>query len=453
MSTRSHIAPIRFGYGLRLGEAPPADPAAWLEAQLARPAEPPAGVTTTEALRTRAEAVAQRNARDRAEAQAQRDTAAGTPPPATMETPAPPTRNALVEMQRAESRAWAERRLTSAEPFRERLVDFWVNHFTVSRRSGLVGALSGAFEREAIRPHVTGNFADLLVAATRHPAMLVYLDNHTSIGPGSPIGQRARRGLNENLGREVLELHTLSPAGGYTQGDVGELAKILTGWSVAVDREPFGFDWRPNAHEPGEKHLLGRTFPAGPESQEAALRFLATRPATYRHLAVKLARHFVADDPPPAAVRAIEGALTRTEGDLGAAARALITRDEAWDPPLRKFRTPQDYVLAAARATGSERAELVLGGLAALGQILWTAPQPNGWPDRGEDWSSPEALMRRVDWTYTFAGRMERLDPAAVVESALGPFARAETVAAMRTAGSVRDALTLMFGSPEFMHR
>jgi uncharacterized protein (DUF1800 family) len=366
---------------------------------------------------------------------------------------APQGRSPLAELMRAESLLWAETRLTSATPFRDRLTDFWMNHFTVSRRNGLVGPLPGALEREAIRPHLTGRFADMLVAVTRHPAMLVYLDNHTSIGPNSPTGRRARRGLNENLAREVLELHSLSPAGGYTQGDVQELAKILTGWSVNIGEAPFGFVWRPLNHEPGEKALLGRRFPEGPESQEAALRFLAGRPATWRFLAVKLARHFVADDPPPGAVRALEQALSGSGGDLGAVSRALIRLPEAWEPPLRKFRAPVDHVLAAGRAAGLERAELILGGLAALGQPLWSAPQPNGWPDKAGDWVGPEALMRRVDWTYTFCGRLGRADPGAVAEAALGPFARAETVGAMRGAGSVRDALTLLFTSTEFLHR
>ncbi len=456
---RRHIAPIRFGLGLRLGEAPPEDPEAWLLGQLARPAAPPTGIATAEAIRIRAETVAARQARDRMAAQqAQPAQPQGGQPqaagPAMADSMAqPPGRGPLPELLRDEARAWAERRLTTTEPFRERLVDFWMNHFTVSRRNGQVGALHGPLEREAIRPHLTGSFADMLVAVTKHPAMLVYLDNHTSIGPNSPLGQRTRRGLNENLAREVLELHTLSPAGGYTQADVQELAKILTGWAASMERAPFGFTWRENAHEPGAKTLLGRRFEEGPESQEAALRFLAARPATHRFLAAKLARHFVADDPPPEAVRAVEQALARSGGNLGTAAEALVRTSQAWDPPLTKFRAPQDFVLAAARAAGSQRPDVVLGGLAALGQTLWSAPQPNGWPDRREEWAAPEALMRRVDWAYTFTGRGERRDPAAVTEAALGPFARAETVAAMRGAGSVRDALTLLFGSPEFMHR
>jgi uncharacterized protein (DUF1800 family) len=447
MSTRGHLAPIRFGLGLRLGETPPADPEAWLLDQLARPAPPPTGVDATAAIRARAATVAERRERLRQE----NNPAAGQRPPApAMESQG---RGALPEMLREEARAWAEWRLASTQPFRDRLVDFWMNHFTVSRRSGNVGALHGPLEREAIRPHLTGKFEDMLAAVTKHPAMLVYLDNQTSIGPNSPLGQRMRRGLNENLAREVLELHSLSPAGGYTQGDVQEFAKVLTGWSVALDREPFGPIWRANAHEPGPKSLMGRRFPEGQAGLDQVLHFLGTHPATYRHIAAKLVRHFVADDPPRPVVSAVEQALSRSGGHLGAAVEALIRAPQAWDPPLTKFRAPQDYVLAAVRATGSTRPEHALTGMAALGQTLWTAPQPNGWPDIAEDWNQPEALMRRADWAYTFAGRSERLDPAAVAEAALGPFARAETVAAMRSAGSVRDALTLLFCSPEFMHR
>ncbi len=443
MSIRSHIAVVRFGYGLRLGEPPPSDPVAWLEEQLVRPAAAPEGASTSEAIAAREETIARRRAAQR---QAREQ-------PPGIAPPAPEGRSPLARLAREEGLAWAQWRLATSQPFRERLVDFWMNHFTVSRRAGAVGALPPTLEREAIRPHLTGRFADMLVAATRHPAMLIYLDNHSSIGPNSRLGQRRNRGLNENLAREVLELHTLSPAGGYTQGDVQEFAKVLTGWSVNMDNPPYGFIWRPEMHEPGPKTLLGRRFPEGPESQEQVLRFLATHPATWRHLAVKLARHFVDDDPPPEAVRALEAALRRTEGDLGATYRVLIALPQAWDPPLSKLRSPQDFVLALLRATGERRPNAAVTGLAALGQPLWTAPQPNGWADTGRAWAAPEAIMRRVEWAYTQAGRMEQTDMAEVVEAALGPFARAETVAALRGAGSPREALTLLFGSPEFMRR
>ncbi len=445
MSDRGRIALIRFGHGGRLGESPPADPEAWLEAQLASPAPPPEGVSAAEAMRVRSQQLAMRDARP-----ATAEPGMAQPP---QQQPGP-GRGPLVELNRAETTAWVRRRLVGEQPFRERLVDFWMNHFTVSRRSGLVGALPAAMEREAVRPHLTGRFADMLVAVTRHPAMLLYLDNHVSVGPNSRFGQRTGRGLNENLAREVLELHTLSPAGGYTQGDVTELARILTGWSALL-AEPFGFTWRPGTHEPGEKTLLGRQFAEGPDSAEEALRFLGTHPATYRHLSVKLTRHFVADDPPPEAVRAVERVLRETGGDLGAACHALIRLPGAWTP-LAKFRTPSDYVVAIGRALGlaPERADMLVGAMAGLGQPLWTAPQPNGWPDRAADWATPEALMRRVDLAYTLSGRAGgRLDPGEVAEAALGSLARAETAGAMRVAGSVRDALTLLFASPEFMHR
>jgi uncharacterized protein (DUF1800 family) len=388
--------------------------------------------------------------RARAQQIALRDNASANPEQAR----AAEARGPLRELMRNESLAWARRRLATEEPFRDRLVEFWMNHFTVSRRNGNAAPLVGAMERDAIRPHLTGRFLDMLGAVTRHPAMLVYLDNHSSVGPDSRFGQRARRGLNENLAREVLELHTLSPAGGYTQGDVTEFAKVLTGWTVDLNSEPYDLVWRADRHQPGEKMVLGRRIPEGEAGLAEVLRMVGTHPATYRHLAVKLARHFVADDPPPEAVRALEGVLRDTQGDLGAACRALPRLPGAWAPGA-KFRAPMDYVTAASRAVGlaPDRADQLLSGMAALGQVLWTAPQPNGWSDRAADWAAPEALMRRVDWAYTLAGRAGRADLAAVTEAALGPLARAETVGAMRGAGSVRDALTLLFGSPEFMFR
>jgi len=430
-----HLAAIRFGLGPRLGEPPPEDPRRWLLGQLGAPDPLPPGPSAADGLRARHEEL---EARSRNGGMVERNGPAAV-------------------LLRAELMAWGSRRLTATQPFRERLVDFWMNHFTASRRVGIVAPIVGAFEREAIRPHVTGRFETMLLAVARHPAMLLYLNADSSVGPESAFGRRTGRGLNENLAREILELHTLSPAGGYTQGDVTEFARILTGWSVAQRAEPFGFVFRPQTHEPGAKRLLGRSFEEGEAGGEAALRFLAAQPATHRHLAVKLARHFVADDPPPAAIRAVEAALRDSGGDLGAAAQALVGLEAAWATPLGKLRTPIDHVLAAGRAIGLPADPpgpgLVYGGTAALGQPLWTAPQPDGWADRAEAWATPEALMRRVDWVNTIAGRAQRLDPREVAETALGPLARAETVDAMARAGSVRDALTLLLACPEFMRR
>lgn len=452
MTIRRHIAPVRFGLGLRLGEAPPADPEAWLERQIRNPGPPPPGITAEQAVMAWAVHLMLRD-----EMQPQSSPRAQATRAALELRGLPvPERSPFPDIIRREGLAWGTRRLGSEDPFRDRLVDFWANHFSTARRGGRMGILPAAMETDAIRPHVTGRFADMLVAATRHPAMLTYLDNVTSVGPESPAGRGRRRGLNENLAREVLELHTLSPAGAFTQGDVQALAMILTGWVVTADPENgFGFAWRPQAHQPGPKTLLGQRFEEGPESQEAALRFLASRPATFRHLAVKLARHFVADDPPPEAIRALEEVLRRTDGDLAEVSLALVRLPQAWDPPLGKVRSPADYAIAAGRALGfgADRAEQVLAGMAAANQPLWMAPQPNGWPDTAAGWATPEGLMRRVDWAYTLAGRAAVTDLAGVAEAALGPLARAETVTAMRRAGSLRDAVTLMLGSPEFMQR
>jgi uncharacterized protein (DUF1800 family) len=287
--------------------------------------------------------------------------------------------------------------------------------------------------------------------------MLIYLDNAASIGPGSPAGQRTGRGLNENLAREILELHTVSPAAGYSQQDVTEFAKVITGWSVEREREPVGFLFRPRAHEPGAKQVMGRTYEEGEAGGVAALRWLGTHPATCKHLATKLVRHFVADQPPPRAVERIAAVLRETGGDLGAAARALIRLPEAWTP-LAKVRSAQDFVFAALRAVGAGPAAGLpaMGALAALGQAPWNAPGPNGWDDTAAEWAAPEAMMRRIDLVWTMAGRAAAagaLDPRAVAETALGPLARPATLEAVARAGSVRDALTLLLGSPEFQRR
>jgi uncharacterized protein (DUF1800 family) len=346
--------------------------------------------------------------------------------------------------------------LTTPAPFRERLVWFWTNHFTISLRHGQCAAVAGAFVEEAIRPHVTGRFADMLLAVMRHPAMLLYLDNAGSVGPDSVVGQRGKRGLNENLARECLELHTVSPAAGYTQADVTNFARILTGWSIDLQADPPGFRYRPFTHQPGEQMLLGRRFAEGEEGGVAALQFLAAHPATHRFLAMKLVRHFVADDPPEGAIHRIASVLAGSHGDLGAAAAALIALEPAWQPQS-KLRTPLDFVVAALRALDAPPPQpdqpYLIGALAGLGQPMWTAPQPNGWPDRAADWAGPEALVRRIDWAYAAAGRFGDLDPAEVADASVGPLLHPATLEAIHRAGSRHDALTLLLTSPEFQRR
>ncbi len=236
----------------------------------------------------------------------------------------------------------------SEHSFRERLVLFWSNHFTVSATRFSVGPMAGAYEREAIRPHIFGRFEDMLLAVAHHPVMLAYLDNARSIGPNSRIGTRSGRGLNENLAREVLELHTLGVNGGYTQNDVTEFARILTGWAHGGIRNrrsirflgPIhgNFEFRHRAHEPGPKTLLGERYAENGEQEGIkALKDLARHPATARFIATKLARHFIADDPPGYAIATLARVFRDSDGNLSAVSRELIGLDEVWTTPLPKI--------------------------------------------------------------------------------------------------------------------
>lgn len=356
------------------------------------------------------------------------------------------------------------------QPFLERLTQFWSNHFAVSiDKSALLG-LAGSFEREAIRPQVLGRFEDLLLAVERHPAMLLYLDNARSVGPESRAAQRLlqRRpdqvlGLNENLAREILELHTLGVDGGYTQTDVTTFAKILTGWSIGTASgirpagNPGEFTFRAELHEPGSQTLLGRRYPDDGEDQgRAALRDLARSPATARHLATKLVRHFVADDPPPAAVERLTSAWMRSSGDLPTVYRALIDSPEAWANPLAKFRTPADYVHATFRALALpvDDKPRVLAGYELLGQRTFAPGSPAGWPDRSADWDGASAVLKRVEWADALGQRLgaER-DAAALAGDLLGATLSPATRTAVARAASGPQALTLLLASPEFMRR
>jgi uncharacterized protein (DUF1800 family) len=350
---------------------------------------------------------------------------------------------------------WA---IKTPAPFRERLVWFWANHFTTSIRQGGIQPLIGAFIREAIRPHVTGNFTDMVLAAERHPAMLLYLANAGSVGPNSRAGLRFNRGLNENLGRECMELHTVGLRANYTQADVTNMAKLLTGWSVNPKNQPSGFMFRPFAHEPGPQTVLGRQFPPGEAGGIAALRFLATHQTTYQSLATKLAWHFCGDNPPRPAIDHLTAALADTRGNLGAAAAALVDLPAAWQP-LTKIKTPFDYTISLARAARITDAPVgfYLGTLRKLGQPLWAAPLPNGWSDHGADWTGSDAVLARVDFGFTAAARVQNANldatPMDLAQSTLGPLLRPATATAIATAGSPREALAMLFAAPEFQRR
>jgi uncharacterized protein (DUF1800 family) len=423
---------VRFGLGRRGDEPAPANPQRWLLGQLQGTDPGVAGVPTTGEGLT-----------------ALRYDRQNKPPADEREVP---------KLARASYAALVQHALTTLTPFRERLVWFWANHFTVSIRHGGVAPVAVAFMQEAIRPHVTGRFSDMLLAVMQHPAMLMYLDNARSFGPDSMAGERTNRGLNENLARECMELHTMGADSGYTQADVTAFAELITGWSIDLQADPPGFLFRPRGHEPGSQTVLGQAFPPGEAGGVAALEVFASHPATHRKLATKLVRHFVADDPPFDAVRRIEGVLRDTRGDLAAAYSVLVGMHHAWEAPLAKFRPPQDYVLAVLRAADLPEgqgpdAPAVVGLMRTLGQPLFDAPLPNGWSDRAADWAGPEELMRRVDWAYGFAGKLGHADAAQVADTALGPLAHPATLDAIGHAGSRREAITLLLTAPEFQRR
>jgi uncharacterized protein (DUF1800 family) len=345
--------------------------------------------------------------------------------------------------------------------FGERLSMFWANHFAVSAAKGPhVRIIAGAFEREAIRPHVFGRFADMLLAVETHPAMLFFLDNQQSFGPNSVAGQNRKRGLNENLAREILELHTLGVNGGYTQDDVTSLARIITGWTV-VGREgrlgaPGTFVFFANAHEPGDQRLLGATYvDAGFDQGKAALLGLARHPATANHVAVKLARHFISDDPPKALVDKLATTFKATEGDLAAVSTALVEAKESWAPDLTKIRSPLEFSIALLRATGAKpEPQPVLGGLYAMGQPFWQPAGPNGFSDLADAWASPEGMRMRMDIANTAAIKgADYFDPPEFIEARLGPLLSDETRAAVARAESRAQGLAIAFMSPEFQRR
>ena len=398
------------------------------------------------------------------------------------------SRDALRASITADQRARLATAASTQRPFVERLALFWTNHFTVSLTKGSTRGLTGAFEREAIRPHIAGRFADLLKASTTHPAMLRYLDNYLSAGPQSRVVQRlARRfrdksgddatmeaprltGLNENLAREVMELHTLGaadaggaygPWGGYTQADVTALAAVLTGWRGAGAEGAGGgytaSGFVANWHEPGAKTVLGRRYAEGPQALDAVLQDLSRHPSTARFVATKLARHFVADAPPPALVERLAGSFIRSDGDLPALYRTLLESPEAWAPQPAKLKTPEEFVISAARLL--RLGDKVSGrapdaGLAALGQRLHAAPSPAGWPDRAEDWLGPEALWQRIEWASRVADRMgPGIDARQLAEASLGPLLGAATRQQIERASDAPQALALLLMAPEFQRR
>ena len=287
--------------------------------------------------------------------------------------------------------------------FCERWARFWSNHFTVSGSGPMLRSMVGAYEREAIRPNVFGRFSDLLKAAVFHPSMLIYLNNVGSIGPNSRVGLRLGKSYNENLAREVLELHTLGIGGGYSIDDIVDFAKALTGRSVGLNRKQaktLGRTcFKAGNHEPGAKTVLGKTFPDyGAGQAGAILDWLCVQPATATFIASKLARHFVSPRVPGTLVSKLAKTFSNTNGDLTALASALINADESWRESERIYKTPEEFVISTGRAltSGDVKPDIMIAK--KLGQAPFMAPSPKGWAASGRDGINAENLLLRLSW-------------------------------------------------------
>ena len=472
---QAEIAVLRFGLGAKPGDlaAASAEPRAWLLSQIKGPV--PLAVNSPLAPSDQIFA-GLIQARD--ERQKMKQASATESPDAKVAFNA--IREAYQPHYRAQVLARAQSAALTTRPFAERLVHFWSNHFAVSADKGVVYGLAGSLENEAIRPHVAGRFVDLLTAVEQHPAMIAFLDNQYSVGADSTAARLASRfasrsnsddtgkpkrqfGINENLAREILELHTLGVNGGYNQADVTSFAQIITGWSIGGGKGrlaggvPGRFYFRDNLHEPGPKVFLGKTYTEqGQRQGEAVLADLARRPETANFIATKLVRHFIADDPPPAAVDRVARAFLKSGGDLPQVYAALIESPESWDVNARKFKTPEDFVFSTLRALNVSPAqpEEVIRSFDLLGQRQYTPGSPAGWPDTSKSWDGSDALMHRVLWASRVGAKYESgVEPADLAAASLGGYARPETLSALRRAASSGQAVALLLMSPEFQRR
>jgi uncharacterized protein (DUF1800 family) len=479
------IALNRFGLGARPGDPLPADLKVWLTDQFSRFQPRPQALAQVPSRSTVIGQLADYVAQARMDGRAKRRTQ-----PASLSTAAPasaapqsdaqadPLKRFLRQSIRDDYVTMNAARLSSAlttdNPFPERLVHFWANHFAVSVDKLPVIGLAGLLEFEAIRPHLFGRFSDLLIAVEQHPAMLVYLDQAQSVGPNSEIGRVVamrggkQRGLNENLGREIMELHTLGVRAGYSQADVTEFARALTGWTVSgLARGPAArfiggaddgsFTFAEALHEPGDRVIIGKHYPQQGEAQARAILLdLATNPATARHISTKLARHFAGDDPPQAMVDRLTRVYLASGGDLPTLYRALIDSPEAWAPGPLKFKTPWEWSVSALRAVGQTQIDpqAAAGMLNQLGQPTWKPGSPAGWDDIAASWAAPEALMRRVEIAQRLASKApSSIDARALAQKVLPGEVSDATRTAIARAESPQEGLALLLVSPEFVRR
>jgi uncharacterized protein (DUF1800 family) len=475
------IALNRFGLGARPNDQRPIDPKRWLLGQFDRFEPRPTALAQVPSRAQVVDQLAQYLAEQQMAARAKRQMQPASMPvdgiPQQADKQVDPVKRYLRQTIREDYLAMNSARLASAlttdSPFVERLVHFWANHFAVSVDKLPVIGLAGLLEFEAIRPHLLGKFSDMLLAVEQHPAMLVYLDQAQSIGPDSLVGQRIalrggrQRGLNENLAREIMELHTLGVRTGYAQADVTEFARALTGWTVSglgrgpaarmIGGTPGQFQFAEALHEPGSRTIIGKKYDQRGEAQARAVLFdLAASPATAKHLSTKLARHFAGDDPPPALVDRLAKAYLASGGDLPTVYRTLVGSPEAWAPQPVKFKNPWEWSVSALRAIGLRELEpqIAAGVLKQLGQPTWQPGSPAGWDDVAASWAGPDALVRRVEVAQRLADRAGSSVDARTLAEKLFPGSLGEpTRTAIARAESPAEGLALLLVSPEFVRR
>lgn len=365
------------------------------------------------------------------------------------------------------------RRVWTRDGLRERLVAFWADHLTAQGKAGIMKRGTPPYIEAAIRPHVTGRFEDMLLAAVTSPLMVHYLDQERSVGPESEFGKakKGKFGLNENLAREVLELHTLGVGGPYSQEDVRQLAELLTGLTYVPGQ---GRKFRAARAEPGPETVLGTRYGGGRARLadiETALRDLARHPATARHLAEKLAVHFHSDAPPADLVATLEARYLDTEGDLAAVTEALLTHPAAWDTERHNLRLPDEYISAAMRALAVppevylkqqnlRRREMFIVQLFQRPLIImgqpWQQPQgPDGWEEGDEVWLTPQGLASRMHWALKAPSALldDLPDPRRFVETALGPTLPEPVRFAAHAAENKREGIALVLASPAFQRK
>ncbi len=460
---KAYRATQRFGLGARPGELSEIadDPAGWLTHQIVAPvAEPAALASVGSAQQHLSNFLRHMQERRLLKKQANAD--------------AEPSADVVMQVKqffkreigptmRKQFAARVNAAVETSNPYRERLIRFWSNHFTVSIDGGkrIVMTSCVPYENEAIRRHVDGRFSDMLLAVEQHPVMLVYLDNNQSFGPNSRVGRRRKRGLNENLAREILELHTLGVNGSYSQQDVTSLARAITGWTVSDGRRlpgPAGtFRFVDLVHEPGDRRFLGKAYREdGVRQGERMLMDLARHPSTAQHLATKLVRHFVADEPPAPAVERIAALFRSTDGHLPSVHRALLELPQAWARENVKLKSPSDLVVSTLRGLDIAPPPdgKLIGSLKLLNQLPFSAPSPAGWPDVAEHWGSPNALMQRIDWAVRIG---ERIGSARVandlLEHMIDPQESRSLALAVSRAASSSQAIGLLLASPHHQWR